>query len=276
MLSHTSKTPRSSRVSEQVGGTQSIDRAIAVMREIAAHRNRGRTAAELAVALGLEKGTLQRILKGLVSLGMARRVQGTRNYELGPATYMIGLAAAPGFMLRELFQPLLQKLVEETGDAVYLVVRSGNEAVCLDHLRGTFPLQASRLDIGSRRPLGITAGALALLMHLPPEELAELIRNNTIRETTYGWLDADVLVEHVKESTRLGYALNEEMALPGISAIGLPVLAKTGRPFAAVSVASITSRIIGPRHDMLVEALTRTTSELQALAEQYELDWDTE
>lgn len=262
------------RKKKTADGTQSIQRAAAVMCEIATRWPKGRKLSDIAEALNLEQGTVQRIVKGLLFHGMVWRVPGTRNYRLGHVAYELGLAAASSYPLRELCQPSLMQLVRETGDPVFLVVRSGMDAVCVDHLHGTFPIQAHALDIGSRRPLGVTAGSIALLVDLPSDEIERIIQANSRRETVHGSLTADMLRERVAISQRLGYALNDEGALPGVSAVGLPLrLAGDGPPFAAVSVASIASRVAGERRDMLVRALTRTTRELEALIAERKLDW---
>jgi len=262
------------RKKSSAGGTQSIQRAVAVMCEIATHWPKGRRLSDIAEALDLEQGTVQRIVKGLLFHGMVWRVPGTRYYRLGHVTYELGLSAASSYTLRELCQPTLMQLVKETGDPVFLLVRSGIDAVCIDHLRGTFPIQTHALDIGSRRPLGVTAGSLALLIDLPPDEIERIIQANARRETVHGRLSARWLRERVAISKGLGYALNEEGALPGVSAVGLPLrVPGGGAPFAAVSVASIASRVVGPRRDMLVQALTRTARDLESLIAHRKLDW---
>jgi len=262
------------RKSAAAAGTQSIQRAVAVMCEIAAHLPRGRKLSDIAAALGLEPGTVQRIVKGLLFHDMVLRVPGTRLYRLGPLAYELGLAAASSYTLRELCQPALAELVKETGDPVFLVVRSGLDAVCIDHLRGTFPIQPHALDIGSRRPLGVTAGSLALLMALPEDEQEAIIRGNSRRETVHGRLSARWLRERVADSRQRGYALNEEGALSGISAVGLPLRPPGGgTPFAAISVASIASRVTGERREKLVRALARTAQELERLIARRQADW---
>ena len=51
-------------------GTQSIDRAVRILREIAAHGPQGMRATEIAARLGLERPTAYRIVKGLVAQRM--------------------------------------------------------------------------------------------------------------------------------------------------------------------------------------------------------------
>ena len=68
--------------------------------------------------------------------------------------------------IAELAQPSLLRLSERSADTALLSVRSGVEALYLARSVGSHPLQPNYLQIGSRRPLGVGAGALALLAEL--------------------------------------------------------------------------------------------------------------
>ena len=47
-----------------------------------------------------------------------------------------------------------------------LSLPSGIESLCIDVEEGTYPIRANYLRVGSRRPLGVGAGSLALLAWL--------------------------------------------------------------------------------------------------------------
>ncbi|MEI6246808.1 MAG: hydrogenase small subunit, partial [Acidobacteriota bacterium] len=149
-------------------GTQSVHRAISILRELATKGQYGLRLVDIAGAMGLERPTAHRIVKGLMAQGMIMQDPDTRTYRLGHLVYELGLAASPHFTLRELCQPGLQRLAEKSGDSVFLLVKSGQDSVCLDRFEGSFQIKARTLDIGVRRPLGVGAGGLSLLMALPP------------------------------------------------------------------------------------------------------------
>jgi len=46
---------------------------------------------------------------------------------------------------------------------VFLIVRSGDDAVCADRAIGSYPVKTSVVDVGTRRPLGLGGGSLAML-----------------------------------------------------------------------------------------------------------------
>src|SRR3954468_6217776 len=75
-------------------GTQTIHRAVAMLREIAAFQ-KGMRLVDIASAMGLERPTAHRIVKGLVSQGMVMQDPATKCYRLGHVVYELGLAASP-------------------------------------------------------------------------------------------------------------------------------------------------------------------------------------
>lgn len=254
-------------------GTQSIHRAVTMLREIAAYQ-KGMRLVDIAQAMSLERPTAHRIVKGLVSQGMVMQDPKTKCYRLGHVVYELGLAASPYFNLKEICQPILARIAERTGDSVYLVVRSGFDSVCLERLEGNYPIRARTMDVGTRRPLGVGAGSLALMLGLSDAEIEQVIAINTPRMPTFGMITGDRLREVIARSREAGYAINEEDVLPGVAAIGAPILPRTGQPYAAVSIAGISSRLTGPRRDELAAMLHKETRALARKLDELSVSWE--
>jgi DNA-binding IclR family transcriptional regulator len=242
-------------------GTQSIQRAIDVLREIAAHNPRGMRLVDIASRLRIERATAHRIMKGLSVYGMTFRDPATNHYKLGPLAHSLGLAASIHYSLSEACEPSLLRLAEATGDSAFLLVRSGYDAVCLRRVEGSFPLQAHTFDIGTRRPLGAGAGAMALLTVLPEDELEHVIEVNMPRMEGYRDRDPEALRAAIAESRALGYGVNQELQTAGICAIGMVVPVSQGTPNVALSVASSSSRM-RTRRDELAQLLSKEVCRL--------------
>src|SRR5260370_7930477 len=118
---------------------------------------------EVAGQAVLNKVTTLRILEVLTREGFVRRDEATKTYSLGNEIDILAGAVRDRDDLRSRAHPSLLRLAALSEDSVLLSVRSGTEAVCVDREVGSFPIRANYLDIGSRRPLGVGAGAMALL-----------------------------------------------------------------------------------------------------------------
>jgi DNA-binding IclR family transcriptional regulator len=252
-------------------GTQSIERAVRILREIAAHGPRGMRAADIAQRLGLERPTAYRILKGLAAQRMLVQDEDGKRFRLGQLIYELGLAAEPGINLRTICHPVLKELAERTGDCVFLVVRSGLESVCIDREAGTFPVRVLSLDIGVRRPLGLGAGGLALLLTMPEDEIGKVIAANARLYRDYGRLTTERLQDAIVRSRKAGFAVNDEDVIEGVSAIGLAIRpGNGGAAFAALAISGVTSRFNGRRAEVMRE-LSRSVKRLERKLDEHAL-----
>jgi DNA-binding IclR family transcriptional regulator len=256
------KATNASKTDDQLAGTQSIRRAVSILKEISIYGQRGVRLVDIANTMQLERPTVHRIIRGLVSQGMVVQNPTSKLYRLGPVVYELGIAASPYNNLREICQPALRRLADRSGDSVYLVVRSGMDTVCFDRLEGSYPIKTQTLEIGARRPLGSGAGSLAIMLELPQNEIDRVIEVNASRYSLFGLLTADRLRDSIEKSREAGYAINEEDVLPGVVAIGAPLRNADGTCYAGISIAGIAPRLAEPRRGELASILQKEARQL--------------
>ena len=253
------------QVTESLPGTQSIQRASLLVRLIAGSGRAGARLSDLVAQSRLERPTARRILKCLIAERMLAQEETSHRYVLGPLIYELGLAAAPQFNLRDLCRAFVQRIAERTADTVFLTVRSGYDSVCIDRAEGSFPIKALTLEVGTRRPLGVGSGGLALLMPLPDPEVDEILARNAPRLAAYNGLTAPTLARLLRRSRDLGYSLNDHHVTAGAVSVGLPVLDAYGAPLASLSVGAIASRMKPERRPELAAVLREETAALERL-----------
>lgn len=238
-----------------VGGTQAIHRAIALLKQVATQHAGGVRLQGLCEEVGLGMPTAHRIMRSLVAEGLvAKDAEGL--YRLGPLTYELGLAAATRLDIRRLCAPSLERLAANSGDTVFLSVRSGLDAVCIDRQEGQYPIKALPLDIGTRRPLGAGANALALLLPLPPEQAHEIIQANTRRFAQFG-LQPENIAQMLQQARKLGYLLSDGVVVKGYRGLAVPCVGPDGHPLASLTIAAISTRLGRTRLPELVTLLQR-------------------
>jgi DNA-binding IclR family transcriptional regulator len=235
-----------------VQGTQAIDRAIRLMRRIAAEGAAGARLTDLARAAELVPPTARRILKRLIDHGVVAQDPDTQRYFLGTLTYELGLAASHRVDLAARMRPMLMRIAELSGDTAYLVIRSGTEAVCIDRVEGSYPIKTLTLKVGDRVPLGLSAGSLAILAVLPEADAESVIAANRAAFLAGGRLTESMLRDDLTKARERGYALRRNAIADG--AIGLGVVVPNGDmpPFAGVSLAMVLGRLSEARRNELV------------------------
>ncbi|MDO9278099.1 MAG: IclR family transcriptional regulator [Polaromonas sp.] len=239
-----------------------LQRAFAILRFLATKGIRGGALTEIARHVELPHPTAHRLLHQLISEGMVTQLDNERRYALGSLAFELGLSAAQQFDLRGLCRPILQRLALEAGDTAYLVLRSGFEAVCVDLEEGPSPIRVITLQVGSRRPLGVGAGGMALLAALPSTE-RENVLDAIQPQLDADWgMSRDFLIASIEEAQRKGYTLIRNRVNAGVSAIGRHFTDTTGRPIASLSVAAINERMTPARVKTLSTLLTQSTQDI--------------
>ena len=250
------------RAAGVVPGAQGVRRVADLLRALASRGETGARLVELAQQCRLERPTAHRLLKALDAEGLVARDARTRHYTLGTLVHELGLSAGHRPGARDRCGPAMRAVAERTGDTVFLTMRSGLDSVCIDRTEGAFPIKTLTLDIGTRRPLGIGAGGLALLAALDDAEVESIIAANAWRLAAYGGMRAPALAEMVRRARRLGYALNDRQATPGAMSVGMAVPSPPGTPTLAISVGAIASRMQPARQGEIAKILK---SEIRAL-----------
>jgi DNA-binding IclR family transcriptional regulator len=247
------------------GGTQSIRRVVNVLKVLAQHQETGLRFVDVARLCALEAPTAHRMLKALEAEGMVARDPRGRRYRLGTLVFELGLVAAPQFNLRELCASSLQRLADATGDTSFLFIRQGNDSVCISRVQGHYPIQTPVVTVGSRQPLGVNAGGLAILLALAPGEVERIVAAVRSRIGAYAELDERHLMEAITAGRAQGYAAIGEKAVPGVTAIGLAIRNPFGVPVAALTIAAMSSRMTPERQAALYPLLSNEVSVIGTL-----------
>jgi DNA-binding IclR family transcriptional regulator len=238
-------------------GTGTLQRAFAVIRALAEAQPDGGRVTRVAKAVGLTQGTVHRILQSLMAEGIVEQDENSKLYRLSVDFFALAAQAGNPNGMRTLCRPALLRLCASLGDTIFLLVKSGFDAVCLDICEGPFPIRSFTGDIGGRVALGVGQGSLAILAFLPEAEREEIIRFNVPRIRGYGVLDEVYLRTEIERVRQLGYAGRNSGVLDGMAGVAVPILDRTGVAVAALSVGTLAARLGDDRLPMVVELLKR-------------------
>ncbi|MFW5678979.1 MAG: IclR family transcriptional regulator [Pseudomonadota bacterium] len=239
---------------------QSVLRAVGVTRFVAGSGAAGCRLADVARAQGLHKASASRLLATLVAAGVVERTADRRFRLADDFRDAIGVGVSTD-RLRRLARPSLARIAGVTGDAAFLSVRSGYDALCVDRQVGAHPIQALSLDVGARRPLGVGAGSLALFAWQPEAERREVLQAR--HRVRYPAFDVPTVEHLAKRARTLGFTEIRDLVVPGMTGIGVPVRDRSGMVVAALSVAAISARLDGSRRTRAVDLLLAGSREVE-------------
>jgi len=123
----------------------------------------------LSEKLSMNKTSVFRLLATFENRGYVEREETTGRYRLGLSAYEMGQKFLSRMGLLSKSRPLMQKLVRECDETVYLVVRRDHEVLFLDLADTTQQVKIISLA-GQRFPLATTAVGRLMLAHLPETE----------------------------------------------------------------------------------------------------------
>ncbi|MFC4565165.1 IclR family transcriptional regulator [Nocardiopsis mangrovi] len=239
-------------------GTQSVDRAIAILRCF--EQAPTLTPTQAAHRLDLTVSTAHRLMRALSETGLLGRDPATESYHLGVTTAVLGRVALERLGATAM-RPALEALRDATGESVTLGVRSGDEVAILMQSPSPQPLRYDQHP-GARNPAHVCSMGKALLAFGDPSlsrpEPYPRYTDATI--TTRAGLDAELA--RVRER---GYALADQERVAGVRAIAAPVRDASGGVFAAVALQVPSVRFGDDRLAELAVAVTEAAARLSAL-----------
>lgn len=188
----------------------------------------------------------------------------SKRYTLSLDLFLMAARAGNPMGLRDVCRPALLRLTASLGETLFLLVRSGYDAVCIDRSAGPLPIRSFTGDIGGRVPLGLGQGATAILAFLPSDEQDEIIRHNLPRLRESSGTDEASLRAELARVREAGHCDGAKGLIPGMSGLGVPVLDHDGRAVAALSVGSTIDRLTPERNSVIASLLKREAAAIGA------------
>jgi len=199
------------------------------------------TVSEVGLLTQSSPASARRSLLTLQTLGYLDS-DGKRFWML-PKALLVAHAYLASRPAPSLAQPLLDALSERTRESASLAMLQGDDAIIIARSTARRSLSTG-LGIGSRLPAYCAALGRVLLAGLAPEEAARCVRamprpRLTARTVT----DEGELLDLVARCRTEGYASNDGELELGVRSMAVPVLDRSGRVTAAISIAVRAERM---------------------------------
>ena len=234
-------------------GAQAVDRAMALLSRVAQAGATGIGLTDLAAGLGLSKPTARRLLMALMRSGMVEQDGASRRYYPGRQSYALGVMATRRHGLLAQAGDCVTRIARASGDTAFVSTRSGDWALCVHRHEGTFPVRSHVLQAGDLHPLGIGAGALAMLAAMPDRQA--IIARLASAHAAYPGYTGAYLNEACALADIHGHAVNPGMVMPSSWGIGVAIRLPDGEVAGALSIAAPDSRMRPERQPELAQLL---------------------
>lgn len=236
------------RISSPLGGfvdkkgktSESLSRGLAIL-ELLGVEDSGYTLKEIADRVGISKTSAHRHVSMLCDQGYLARSPRSGLYRMGVRTLSLAMAIIENSELVRLVKPLVDEAAERHGLHVDVGILAG-DAIYLIYRRDSQDTQAFR-SFSYSSALHYLAAGKAAMAFLEPDALGELVgRLDLVGKTSRTITDPRILLAELAEARSLGFARNNEESLPGLIAIGAPLLSlRTSGVVGSVSFDSSTA-----------------------------------
>ena len=190
------------------------------------------SATAVARELSLPRSTTYHLLAALVADGFAVHLPEERKYALGATAHELGTGYARQAPLQRIARFPLRQLVARTRLTAHLAVLQGTDVIYVIEERAPHQLPLVT-DAGIRLPAHRTASGRAMLAQMTEAQLHALYPDPASMRSGRAGPALGTLLDQVRE---LGYAWEENEVTDGFSSLSVPVLDRSGRTVASVTL----------------------------------------
>jgi DNA-binding IclR family transcriptional regulator len=232
-------------------------------------RPNGATIRDLVELLGLPRTTVYRILNTLQQHDVVRR-SAEGSYRLGPRLLSLAARAVgddQGYDIAALALPHMERLSDETGEGTKLSVRDGSGVVVVAATQGKGGYALS-VAPGQRLPIHAGAASKVLLAHMPAEQVKAMLQGPLVGYTGRTIIDPKRLASELARIRRQGWAQDKGEYAPSICAFAAPILDRSGKTIAALSVPFLAGADAARRERIRVSVIGAASAIASDLPEQ--------
>lgn len=244
---------------------KTIDKAIDLLWAIA-HGSGSSSVEEISSEVQLPKSTTYRFLKSLQSRGFVDASAEHGKYRLGPSLSLLSKNISQNGQngaLCELALPIMRRLALETGETIFLCIKSGRETICIECIESRQSI-ISRFFVGEVRPLHVGAASKALLAFLPDQDIETIMQQKLTRVTKNTCTDPVKLKKELMEIREKGHAYSDQEFIIGARAISAPVFDEQGAVAASLTLSAPVHRIENSNRKILAAHVVRAAREVSA------------
>jgi DNA-binding IclR family transcriptional regulator len=236
----------------------SLQRGLAILEAFGGHTE-DLGVNEIARLINVHKSTVSRLCATLEQAGYLDRVPASGKFRLGMRLHRLVGAFSPSPDLRATARPILESIVDKTGETAHLGMLQNSELITVEVVEGHH-LMRMQGRVGQRQLFHASALGLAILAHVPAARVDDLLGTGPLeRLTPHTVTDRRQLRQRLAEIRTTGYSVDFEGVEEWLRCVGAAIQDQSGAIVGALSIS-------GPRHRLSPEMLATLGSLVRGAA----------
>ncbi len=236
--------PRSFHDKTEQNTINSLDRAMMILEALS--QAGGGTLTELATGLEQSPSTAYRVLTTLESRGIVELDKEKQTWHVGPGAFRIGSAFLRRTNLAERARPIMQELMETTGETANLGIESGDKVLFVSQVETHASIRAF-FPPGTRSAMHASGIGKALLATFDKERLLSILETPLETFTNRTLTDPNALQDDLQRTKERGYSFDDEERNEGMRCVAAAVFNATGQAVAGLSISGPSARVTPER-----------------------------
>jgi len=233
--------PRSFHEDSQGKIVQSLDKALQVLKTVAA--GPGLSLTEVSETSGVPAPTAYRALITMQKHGIVAFDEATQLWRIGVEAFRVGSSFLSNTSIVEQARPVMQALMQETGETANLGIISGAEVVFLSQVETHEPIRAF-FRPGTHGSIHSSGIGKVLFSFQPRLQAEQLLQQMELERFTPNTLcSPEDMLQMRSQTLSLGFAIDDEERTLGMLCIAAPIFNSFGEAVAGLSVSGPTVRM---------------------------------
>jgi DNA-binding IclR family transcriptional regulator len=216
---------------------------------------------ELAKKLEIGESAVYRLISTLIHDEFITKDNNSKKFKLKTSLITMGNTIMSCNNLCHFTPPILEKLVNETGETTHLSILRENKVVYLQKF-DCINFVHLPTHIGKQSPLHCTSSGQIFLAFQSEPHIEKTIFKGLTAFTSNTITTREKLVDRINKIKKQGYAFTIEEMYQGISSIAAPVISPSGDVVASISITGPITRINQHTASMLSKLVIKASDEL--------------
>jgi len=199
-----------------------VKKAFIILKAIS-QSSQGLRISEISTMLNISKSTVHGITAALEDQGAINRDSVSKRYTIGITLMELGKAAYERIDFKNIARPIMEQLMEQCQESVFLGVRNGDRVTVIDIVESRKDFKITS-PIGTALPLLAGATGKLFLSIMEPKDLQKYLDSNHLVKFTPNTItDPRQYVKELEKVRGAGFSTDDEEYISGVRAVAAPI-----------------------------------------------------